>query len=209
MWNYFSSAIKWLWPPKTGHLFVIALILALIGVLALRGNNLRMVELREDVFAEDKKNGQISESLDVLRSYIYSHMNTSTEIELKYSYERQAQAAITAAANNGGQQNFNIFDGLPASCSTSRDFSNITEPCVRDYINKRLQELGGDNPRPVDLPDKRLFIYSFQAPLFSFDIAGICLLLSAVMGVSGATIIIIGFLRNEIAFYRGDINGLE
>lgn len=186
-----------------------ALILALIGVLALRGNNLRMVELREDVFVEDNKNGQISESLDTLRAYIYSHMNTSTEVELKYSYERQAQAAITSAANSGGQQNFNIFDGLPAGCSTSRNFSNITEPCVRDYINKRLQELGGDNPKPVDLPDKRLYIYSFRAPLFSFDLAGISLLLSAVLGVSGATIILIGFLRNEIAFYRGDINGLE
>lgn len=207
MWNYFGVGLKWLWPPKTGHLFVAALLFGLIGVFALRSNNLKMVELRAAVFIEDQSNGQISERLDELRSYIYNHMNTSTTVELKYTYERAAQTAITAAAS-GIQQNVNIFDGLPASCSTSRDFSNITEPCVRDYINKRLQELGGDNPKPVNLPDKRLYTYSFKAPLFSFDLAGFSLLAAAISGITGGIIVCTRFVRNELAFYKGDIKGL-
>ena len=198
---------QWLWPPKTGHLFVLALFFLVVSVFALRSNNLKMVEMRELVFVEDKNNGAIAERIDELRVYVYSRMNTSTTVELKYTYERAAEKAVAEAAKNAGSTE-NIFNGLPASCSASRDFSNITEPCVRDHINKRLKELGGENPRPVKVPDKRLFIYSFKAPLFSFDLAGISLLLAAGFGIAGVAVVAVRFIRNEVAFYKGDIDGL-
>jgi len=199
--------LDWLWPPKSAHFFIAALLLGVVAIMNLRANNLKMVELRAAVFAADEAAVPVGEKLDSLRAYIYRHMNTSTEVQLKYSYQRKAQELIKK--NNNIASNVDIFDDLPPGCSVSQTFSNITDPCVRNHINKKLKEIGNHNPQPLILPDKRLYIYQFKAPLLSLDPAGLTLAAAIISGLTGCFMVVINFMRNELAFYRGDIDGLE
>ena len=190
---------------KPSYLFGVAVIFAAIAVFSLRGNNLRMVEIREQVYIADEKNEDISESLDQLRLYIYRHMNSSTTVELKYSYERDVQKTLRKAENNRGGGD--IFDDLPADCNTG-EFVDRTAPCVQEYIDNRLREVGGGNSEVLKMPDKRLYVYDFKSPLLSFDFAGWMVILSSVSAISGMTWIIVRFAKDEMAFYKGDIEGL-
>ena len=76
------------------YLFIAA---AIISVFALRHNNQTMVNLRNDVYAADKNNGDVNTALNNLRRYVYGHMNTDLSsgnnnikppIQLKYTYQR-------------------------------------------------------------------------------------------------------------------------
>lgn len=75
-------------------LFIIA---AIVSISALRHNNQRMIELREEVYAADKNGGDVNTALNNLRQYVYGHMNTNLAsggnsikppIQLKYTYQR-------------------------------------------------------------------------------------------------------------------------
>ena len=198
--------LKKLWPIKSWHFIVLAIVLAASGVVGLRNNNVRMAEIREDVFAADEAGEGIGASLDELRGFVFSHMNASTEVELKFTYERAAEAAIKE--NNNVTSNANIFEGLPSECGGSASFADSTDPCVRDFIDRRIAELGGENPTPTSLPDKNLYIYTFESPLLSLDFAGISLLLSLLSVFAAVGMIGWNFVKNELSFYTGDIEGL-
>ena len=69
----------------------------LISISALRHNNQTMINLRDEVYAADKNNGDVNTALKNLRQYVYSHMNTDLSsggnsikppIQLKYTYQR-------------------------------------------------------------------------------------------------------------------------
>ena len=191
---------------KPGYLFGLALIFAALGIFGLRSNNLKMADIREGVYIADEKNQGVSKAIDNLRLFIYKHMNASTNIELKYSYERAVQKTLRKSekTNNGGN---NIFEDLPADCNTG-EFVDSTAPCVQEYIDKRIREIGGDNSQVIKMPDKRLYVYDFRSPLLSFDFAGWMLILSSMSALAGAAWIIGKFIRDEVAFYKGDIEGL-
>lgn len=181
------------------------MIFAAIGVFMLRANNLKMSEIRERVYIADEKNEGLSDAIDELRLFTYSHMNASTTIELKYSYERDVQKALKNVDNKSGGGN--IFDDLPADCEAGA-FVDRTAPCVQEYIDKRIREIGGGNSQVLKMPDKRLYVYDFKSPLLSFDTAGWMLILSSGSAITGAGWILARFIKDEIAFYKGDIEGL-
>lgn len=165
-----------------------------------------MADIREQVFIADEKNGDISKAIDTLRLFIYQHMNASTTVELKYSYERAVQKTLKEFEKSDGSGN-NIFEDLPDDCNTG-EFVDSTAPCVQDYIDKRLKQIGGGNSEVMKLPDKRLYIYDFRSPLLSFDFAGWMLILSSISGLAATAWVIGKFIRDEVAFYKGDIEGL-
>ena len=107
-----KNTIKIVWPPKPWILMTVAVMFGVIGVFGLRNNNLQMVQLRDKVFVADKNNANLPEAMKDLQVFVFTHMNSSTKIELKYTYERAAEAAIKESSNITTGQG-NIFDKLP------------------------------------------------------------------------------------------------
>ena len=95
---------------KPWYFLAIAGVFLIIGVVGLRQNSFRAVELRDAVYAADEKNGDVEGALRELREYVYSHMNTNLSsgnfsikppIQLKHRYEdlSAAEAEKTKALN--------------------------------------------------------------------------------------------------------------
>ncbi len=164
------------------HVFLaLFVIFALVSIYSLRHNNLTMVKLRNAVYDADKNNGDVNKSLNNLREYVYSHMNTNLSsggnaikppIQLKYTYER-LQSAAEAQANNQGlytQAEDYCQARIPASVSIS---GRGRIDCVQNYI---LNHGGKAAPR---VP-AALYEFDFASPAWSPDLAGWSLLLAAV-----------------------------
>lgn len=191
---------------KPWHLFIICIVTAAIGIHAVRQNNIKMALLREDVFIADKQNQPIDEPLNVLRDYIAKHMGTSSEVPLKYSYERATKRALDTSTGVDGNPS-DIFADLPGSCA-SGGFIDSTKPCVKEHINQKLALLDAKQVALTQVPDKKLFNYSFSSPIISYDLAGFSLVIAAMSGISGLCLVIWKFFRAELAYLKGDIDGL-
>lgn len=155
-------------------------IFGIIALASLRSNNLQMVKLREAVYAADKQDGDTETALRNLRTYIYSHMNTSPSvgangikppIQLKYEYERlvATEKAKTAAANA------QIYTAAQAYCEkqNSSSFSGRSRvPCIEEYVSQH-------GVKEKSIPDS-LYKFDFVSPKWSPDLAGWSLVLAVI-----------------------------
>lgn len=152
------------------QLVVAAIIFVPLSLYGLRSNNQRMGELLLEVVAADEANKGLEEAMASLSNHVFNHMNTSTQIELKYSYDRAvAKAQKENAAVSGNQA---LYDRAVAVCNKPGVPGTVRATCVQDYVSKRSR---GANPEPPQLPDERLYRYSYAAPLWSPDLAGFSL----------------------------------
>lgn len=160
---------------------VLFLLSGLITVLALRQNNLRMIELRNQVFIADERGEGVEQALNDLRAYVHGHMWTDLSsgsstaiyppIQLKHTYERLVQAEQERVA----QQNQAITVQATSTCEARFPAGQIQEraKCVQDFISAR-----GVRAEPVP---KELYQFAFVSPVWSPDFAGFSLLVSAVL----------------------------
>jgi hypothetical protein len=137
-----------------------------------------MITLRSAVYNADKNNGDVNTTLNNLRRYVYSHMNTNLSsggnaikppIQLKYTYER-LQAAEQKRVDSA---NSNVYTQAQIYCQqqNSVDFSGRNRvPCVTDYVTTHGVKA---NSIPV-----ALYEYDFVSPKWSPDLAGWSLVLS-------------------------------
>lgn len=153
------------------------------AVLALRANNMRAIELRDEVIAVDEKDGDVETALKELRAFVHSHMNAdlaggSTSIQhpvqLKYRYER-----LTAAEKQRTDQaNKNIYSAAQAHCEALFPASasgGPRIPCIEQYVTENSQE-----EQPI--PDS-LYKFNFVSPHWSPDLAGWSIVLAALFFV--------------------------
>lgn len=166
-----------------------------ICVLALRANNQEMAALRDAVYAADEQGGDVETALRQLRSHVYGHMNTSLStggnavyppIQLKYTYERlqQAQQAQAKALNE------QIYTAAQEHCEAlyPESYSGGPRvPCISQYIEDHGVQLEA-------IPDS-MYKYDFTATRFSWDLAGISLLISGVLLVLLLLRVAVGLLR--------------
>jgi hypothetical protein len=145
-----------------------------ISVVALRHNNETMINLRNAVYAADKNNGNVEASLDKLRAYVYSHMNTNLSsggnaikppIQLKYSYERLQTAETQRVAAVNAQ----VTPDAQNYCAAQNPGSDATVKsnrfdCARDYLSSHTAQA---SPIPT-----ALYEYDFVSPSWSPDTAG-------------------------------------
>lgn len=166
--------------------FLIAfLFFGTVSVFALRQNNLTALKLRDNVLAVDEQNGDVEAALRELRTYMYSHMNTSlaTEggvyppIQLKYRYERlvEAQLKNTSTGNT-------VYADAQKYCEANEPESfygagRLT--CIQNYIDRQPKSA---QPKATTIPDS-LYKFDFASPRWSPDVAGWSLVLSVFFGV--------------------------
>lgn len=164
---------------QTGILLTLAIVSTVVCVFALRANNERMVELRNQVYAADKDNGDVAGALKDLQAYVTAHMNTSLSegassvyppIQLKYTYERLVQAGYQKS------QNGQLYTDAQHYCERqdSVDFSGHNRvPCIEQYV----QSHGG--AQPATIPDS-LYKFDFVSPKWSPDLAGWSMVVAAI-----------------------------
>lgn len=166
VWQYVRHLHPW-------YFLAIAVVFGTISLLALRSNNLRMVELRYAVYAADKDGDQatIEAALYDLRTHVYNHMNTSLTsgdnavwppIQLQYTYER-AQANQQAQL---GQNNAGLYHEAQQACAGQGTANNGSEAiaCIESFVSARGVQLG-------NVPDG-LYKFDFVSAKWSPDLAG-------------------------------------
>lgn len=173
--------------PISYWYFLIAFVISgSICIYALRQNNLTAIKLYQNVITADKDNSNVVGSLNTLRMYIYSHMNTNLAsgpnsiyppVQLKYSWQR-AVAAQQAAANQANQQNSQLYTDAEYYCQKQvpNGFSGRYRiPCVDNYIQTHKITVPA-----VNVPAS-LYEFDFQPPFWSPDLAGWSLLATIVL----------------------------
>lgn len=164
---------KYIRPIKPWYFFAVAAAFLVVSIIALRENNLKMVELRNAVYAADKNNGDVSKALTELQRHVTAHMNTDLSggnttvyppIQLKYTYER-------LRTNNLKTSNEQLYSDAQAHCErlNPTDFSGRNRvPCIQDYVESR-------GVQQAAIPES-LYKYDFVSPVWSPDLAGYSLL---------------------------------
>lgn len=173
------------------YFFALALVSGVICIFALRANNQHMVELREAVYTADKENGDVEGALQDLQAYVTTHMNTNLDagpnavyppIQLQYTYKRlvEAQGADRAKANE------QLYTAAQKHCEALNptDFSGKNRvPCIQQYVQSRT------TPATAPIPDS-LYKFSFATPVWSPDLAGWSMVVSALSATIGVFLLV-------------------
>ncbi len=155
----------------------LALFFGVVSIISLRSNNLGAVRMRDKVLQTDKDNGDVEAALRELRTYVYSHMNTDLSsgtnvyppVQLKYRYARLVEAEKQRVQTEMAK----VYTDAQRLCEqqNTTDFSGRNRvPCIESYVTNHTiveQPIGDD-----------VYKFDFASPAFSFDTAGISLLLS-------------------------------
>jgi len=180
--QYFRKLHSFLQRINVYVLVVILVISITVCVFALRQNNLQALKLRDAVIAADKDNKDVEGALTELRTFMYSHMNTSLSsgpnaikppIQLKYSYERLVEAEQQRLT----VENSKVYIEAQAECERRfpKGLSGSGRiPCITDYVASRGVE-------QKNIPDS-LYKFDFVSPTWSPDLAGWSMLAAIVSG---------------------------
>jgi preprotein translocase subunit SecF len=175
--RYLRRVWKRLKPINTWYFFAAFVIFLVIGIFAARQNNLRSIELRDEVLKVDQQNGDVEAALQKLREHIYSHMNAGLSsdslqqpIQLKYRYER----LLAQQQEKASQTNQKLYAEAQAFCERQGgSLRGDRVPCVQQYVSERSSSAA------VTIPDE-LYKFDFVSPRWSPDLAGFSLLLAGV-----------------------------
>ncbi len=154
----------------TTGMFMLLAFSLLTTIMALRNNNLTMIRLRQAVFDADVKNYQVEDSVDNLRAYVYSHMNTNINsgsavkqpIQLVNSYAR-AQAAEKDRVTKATAE---LLPNATSYCNQqfNSGLINNKSACIDQY-----SVANQPHEQPIDL---EFYTFNFVSPSWSPDLAG-------------------------------------
>ena len=162
---------------KTWQLIALFFIFLFLTVFFLRQNNLKMVELRNNVIIADEQALDVSGTLQALNDHVFNHMNTKIvrPIELVQTYNRQAKIAIEAANQSG---NRDVYAEATAACERRGVPTTSIAQCAANYA---LENNPGASAKEINLPDKSRFTYTFATPKWTPDLAGFSVLITGVL----------------------------
>jgi len=166
-------------PVSYWYFAILFAVTGLFALFAYRQNNVRALQLRDELAQVDKDNGDVAGKLNELREYMYSHMNAGLSntnsiyppIQLKYTYERlaagekQRVSEANAKIYNDAQKTCEIV--VPTGLSGSNRLS-----CIQQYVDTKGAKENG-------VPDA-LYKFDFVSPAWSPDLAGFLVVLSLV-----------------------------
>lgn len=183
-------------PIKTPYLLAACIVFAAGAAFALRHNYTEMTKLRSAVFAADQSGNGVEESLQNLRKYVGSHMNTELAtadgvyppIQLKYTYARLQQAEQDRVNSTNSQ----VYTDAQKTCEAQYpgSFSGGPRvPCIEQYVKDH-----GTTARTI--PDA-MYKFNFATPSWSPDMAGWLIVLAAVSGLLTVLRLCLGLLARR------------
>ncbi len=167
-------------PVRHYYFLIAAVLFFIVGVIAFRQNNITALKLRDEVVKADQENGDVEAALRRLRTHVANHMNSDLAggaanvqqpVQLRYRYER----LVTVEKDRVSKENEKIYNQAQTECERRfpAGLSGAGRvPCIEQYVSSK-------NIVEQAIPDS-LYKFSFIAPSWSPDLAGITLLLSAV-----------------------------
>jgi hypothetical protein len=182
---------------KPWYFFTLCVVFGVISAFALRGNNLHMAQLREQVYQADKSGKGVETALENLRSYVGSHMNTNLSsgddtvyppIQLKYTYQRlvEKSGAVTS------EQNAHLYTDAQKYCEKKIPtgfYGKYRLGCIQQYITDNG---GGTGTNISD----SLYKFDFVSPLWSPDVAGLSLVAAVLSLIAGT---VLWLVRRHVA----------
>lgn len=149
---------------------MVAVVLAAAGLYFMHKNS-QYVKTQVAAIQSEDATATPAADLTIIKSYVSSHMGTSTNFVLTASYNRAltaAQAAQSAAASNA-----QVYAAAQAACSGKTD--SITQAkCNANYLATHLQSQTQSTPTPT--PQLADYTYHLSSPLWTPDLAGALLL---------------------------------
>lgn len=175
-----KRSIKNLRKIKTWQLVLLLFVGSFASATFLRINNVEMSKRREAVLKSDKAKDLegIKSGLYDLSSFVASHMNTSTgTFFLEQTYREDVKQAYEKASKAEGEHG-NIFVKAQEVCAPKFSSWSLA------YVQCVDQELGKfpaahSYEESLELPKADLYRHEFNAPLLSFDPAGISIIFLA------------------------------
>lgn len=166
---------------KTWQLVIVLLLTSIVAATFLRLNNLGMMERRDAVIAADEKGDStdIEQAVNELQRYVTRHMNTDLGggFYLTKSYDRAREAAMKAAADTSNP-NSTIYNKASKQCQSATEMAKYGGYVA--CVLAKVEAVGGQsNPvSELKLPVSDAYKINFASPVWSFDLAGIFVLLS-------------------------------
>jgi hypothetical protein len=169
---------------KTRYVLAAVLLSLLFSVFALRANNEHMVKLRNQVYAADKSGANVQAALQNLQAYVTTNMNTNLSsganavyppIQLEYTYERLAQSQASQASSSNSE----LYTEAQSYCEQQDpvDFSGHNRvPCIEQYVESH----GASSTTQIPTS---LYEFAFVSPVWSPDLAGWSLVVTAIIGI--------------------------
>ena len=159
---------------------VLAVISGAISLQAYVGNSKEAKKRYETLLAVDASGGDVEKALLDLRTYIYTHMNTTIggptsvrpPIQLKGTYDRLVEAEKAKVK----QANDDLYTKAQKECEAlfPEGLSGRGRvPCITEYVTSRAI---AEQPVP-----EGLYKYDFVPPVWSPDFAGIGMLVTALL----------------------------
>jgi hypothetical protein len=169
---------------KVWQLLLIFALLVVLSAYLLRQNNLQMVEYRNLVKMADESGEGIEASLTNLQKYVTNHMNTNLGegIFLENSYQRAYDAALKQAA---GVVNPSSATYIQSERECRDQYGSVSFQLYLQCIQQRVSSLspGSDPLQNVKVPPAELFRHNYISPKISFDLAGIVVLITILVGL--------------------------
>lgn len=168
---------------KARYFFIIALIALVVGGGQLVSHQKHASRMAVKILGQDVAGGDTQASRDALSSYSKSHMGTSQKLFLIGSYTR-AKAEASAAINP--ISNGKVYAEAQKTCSGRTD-SISQSKCVQVFITTHM--VANPNPKLLPQPKAADYTKTYPSPGFSFDSAGISILIALASVVAGASAI--------------------
>lgn len=157
-----------------------------VSIYALRTNNIKMTQLKQQLFIADENNTDVNEALNNLRSFVYGHMNTNLQsgngreepIQLVHSYNRAVAAAQAQAVALGTGQANKVYSDAQRECEKTNLIITERITCIQNYVSSHA---GGITQ--INTPPKEAFVFDFATPIWSPDLAGWSLVITAILGL--------------------------
>lgn len=163
---------------KTWQLLVLFVLLAFVAATFLRLNNVGMLQRLDAVISADKEGADqtdIRARLFDLQRYVNSHMNTDTGVfYLDGQYERDTQKVLDEINQTTGGASVNA----KAEAICKPQFTHYTYAYTECMLNEILKQKVADPTATPKKPNPDLYRHSYVSPLFTWDFAGLSVLLS-------------------------------
>lgn len=163
---------------KTWQLLVLFVLLAFVAATFLRLNNVGMLQRLDAVISADKEGADqtdIRARLFDLQRYVNSHMNTDTGVfYLAGQYERDTQKVLDEINQTTGGASVNA----KAEAICKPQFTHYTYAYTECMLNEILKQKVADPTATPKKPNPDLYRHYYVSPLFTWDFAGLSVLLS-------------------------------
>lgn len=186
-----GRSTKQRWPWLWLGLMLALLLLALASAIFLRQNNLNMAKLRDQLVAVDDTGdvNQVQQAARKLQNYVAHHMNTTTgRVALQTLYNRAAEQAM--AQSKPPEISTDVYQQATNDCKPQliNYGYRAWASCVATKVGLNATTILAT--AEVSAPDPDLYYVDYAPARWSFDLAGVSLLLFCL----DAAILVIGLI---------------